>query len=173
MLRGGSAAGFFLKDELAAMKWSNHQITTLAGTYVLSGNLPFSLAVAAFSHLPDMVEFGPGKLIFSRHRGASHSVLLWVSVLILALPFAYHPLFQNTAVMFGHWGFKPWWVIAPGLGALFHLLEDALSISGIKLWGNKKIAVRLYRTGTPGEYAVTLGIVGLMIPFAYLLHHLR
>lgn len=153
------------------MKWANHQLTTLAGVYAVSGNLPFSLAVSAFSHLPDMVEFGPGKLIFRKHRGASHNVFLWIAVMILSLPFSQLQLIQQTAAALGHYGFQPWWVIAPGLGALFHLAEDAMSVGGITIWRGRKFAGKLYRTGTASEFAVTLGFVALMAPVAYL-HHI-
>ena len=154
------------------MKWSNHQITTLAGAYAVSGNLPFSLAVAAFSHLPDLVEYGPGKLIFHRHRGASHNVLLWLAVMLLALPFTHLPLVQQTAEAIGHYGFQPWWVIAPGLGALCHLAEDAMSVSGITVWNGRKLAGKLYRTGTASEYACALGFVAVTAPIAYYLHRM-
>ncbi len=150
------------------MKWANHQLTTLAGVYAVSGNLPFSIAVAAFSHLPDMVEFGPGKLVFSRHRGASHNIFLWLAVMLLFLPFAHYPLIQQAADVIGRYGFQPWWVIAPGLGALCHLTEDAMSVSGITIWRGRKFAGKLYRTGTASEFAVAMGFVVLMVPVAYL-----
>ena len=142
------------------MKWASHKVCTFAGVYAVSGgNLPLSLAIATFSHLPDIIEFGPGKLIFSKHRGASHSPILWLAVAALLWSFSYHPIIQQGVELFGGYGFASWWVLLPAMGALCHLIGDALSKSGIPIWNGTRLAGRLYRTGTASEYMVVGGVL--------------
>lgn len=146
------------------MKWFSHQVCTFAGTYAISSNLPLSFAVSAFSHLPDVIEYGAGKLIFRKHRGVSHNPIFWLVILALSWPCAYLPLIQETEVFLGKWGFfSKMCVLIPASGAFFHLAEDALSKSGIPLWNGKMVAGRLYKTGSRSELIIVLVIVILCL----------
>ena len=140
------------------MKWISHHVCTFACSFAISGNLPLSLAISTFSHLPDAIEFGPGKFIFRKHRGISHHPVFWIVILLLSYPFSYLPLLQQTEGLVGNWGFTSLWVLVPAMGALFHLVEDSMSKSGIKLWKTHRLAVNLYRTGTVSELLVVIGI---------------
>jgi len=84
---------------------------------------------------------------------------------VLSFPFSYTPLIQNAAAVAGSYGFEPWWVLLPGLGAYCHLVEDALSKSGIPLWNKMRIAAGFYRTGTAQEYLVSLTLAGICLAF--------
>ena len=149
------------------MKWISHKICTFAGVYAISDNLALSVAVSAFSHLPDLVEFGPGKLIFKKHRGASHSPMLWLGFIVLSWLCSYTALVQHTEGFFGKYGFTSLCVLIPAIGAFFHLAEDAMSKSGIVVWKGTKLAAGLYKTGTRMEGAVVLAVVILCaVPFA-------
>jgi len=144
------------------MKWVNHSACTFAGTYVLSSNLPLSFAVAAFSHLPDAIEYWPGNIIFRQHRGRSHSPALWICLLLASIFLVYTPWMQQAEAIMGPWGFgfTALWALVPALGGIFHLLEDSMSLSGIKMWKRKHpLALRLYKTGTRSEYFLVLGFV--------------
>ncbi|MEI7636058.1 MAG: hypothetical protein WCJ37_02045 [Syntrophus sp. (in: bacteria)] len=158
------------------MKWISHQICTFAGTYAISGNLPLSFAVSAFSHLPDVIEYGPGKYIFRKHRGVSHNPIFWFVILALSVPFSYLPVIQWAEVFLGRWDVFSKWnfsvmcVLIPATGALFHLVEDAMSKSGIPVWKGKMIVGRLYKTGTVSEFIVVLVIV-LLCMFPVLVSH--
>ncbi len=61
-------------------------------------------------------------------------------------------------------------VLIPATGALFHLVEDAMSKSGIPVWKGKMIVGRLYKTGTVSEFIVVLVIV-LLCMFPVLVSH--
>jgi hypothetical protein len=152
------------------MKWASHQIVTFAGTYAISRNLPLSIVVASFSCLPDAIEFGPGKLIF-KHRGLSHNPLFWLVILAVSWASSYLPIIQMTESFLGEWGFSKMFVLIPATGALFHLIEDALSKSGIPIWKGNKVAGNLYKTGTVSELFVVLGIVLICLIPVTISHH--
>lgn len=112
------------------------------------------MAISAFSYMPDLVEFGGGRLLFHKHRGMSHHPLLWIGILLAMLSLMFHPAIIQASEYLASIGAKPFWVLAPAMGALMHLVEDSLSLGGIPIWGNKKIAFKLYRTRTWAEAVV-------------------
>jgi len=131
----------------------------MAASYAVSGNVPLGMAIAAFSYLPNLVEFGPGRLLFHKHRGMSHHFILWIGVLLAMVPLMFHPTIIQVLENLASVGARPFWVLAPAIGALMHLAEDSMSLGGIPIWGEKKIAFRLYRTGTLTEVAVVAAFV--------------
>jgi hypothetical protein len=137
------------------VKWISHKLITFAIYYTLSEAPIQSLLASTSSILPDGIEMGPGRVIFRKHRGASHNPLLWfltlpvlfyllkkmLSEIALALPGAYIP--EPQAIF-----------LAITIGITLHLTADSLSDSGIPLIGKKRIALRLYRTFTLSEFTV-------------------
>ncbi len=152
------------------MKWVSHQISTFAATYAISRNLPMSVAVSAFSCLPDAIELGAGRLIF-KHRGMSHNPLFWLVILFASCFLSFLPVVHMAEASLGRWGFTEMCVLIPAIGAFFHLIEDALSKSGIPLWNGNMIAGGLYKTGTASELMVVLVIVLVCSVTAVITHH--
>ena len=145
------------------MTWEGHLISTLALTYAVTKNIPFSIAISSFSHLPDLIEFNAGRLVFRKHRGVSHSPFLWICILLAMLPLTRHPMVTDSARLLASIGAEPYWILFPAIGAFMHLAEDALSFSGIPLWKGKKIALRFYKTGTITEVTTIIGLLAVAL----------
>jgi membrane-bound metal-dependent hydrolase YbcI (DUF457 family) len=136
------------------VRWINHKLTTFAIYYTLSGDLIQSLLASTSSILPDAIEMGPGKAIFRKHRGVSHNPLFWFFALAI-LFFLFRERLPVTSVV--PVAFIPGpeaLFLAVATGVTLHLIADALSSSGIPLWGNKRIALKLYKTFTLSEFAI-------------------
>lgn len=129
------------------MKWYHHRLSSVALALLLgSGPVGAGLAYAG-SVLPDLVEGrAPAEGFFfskwrrerwlSRHRGASHW-FGWYAAAAVYGYLVYPPL---------HWLF---------LGALFHLLGDALTPGGVPLLPSKngpRLIFGFFRTGSAGEF---------------------
>jgi len=152
------------------VKWISHKLTTFAIYYTLSEDPVRSLIASTSSILPDTIELGPGKLLFRKHRGASHNPLLWLFTLpiLFTLFKRYYPILQlpflPTAEAF---------FLAIASGITLHLITDALSGGGIPFIGNKRISLRLYKTFTLSELIVVslilvLCAVGLVLRRSFL-----
>jgi len=150
------------------MTWKGHMISTFAASYAFSQNVPLSMTVSAFSYLPDLVELGGGRLLFHKHRGMSHNLFMWIGILLAMIPLMFHPTIIQMSESLMAIGAEPFWVLAPAMGALMHLVEDSLSLGGIPIWRNKKVAFKLYRTGTMTEAFVVAGfvIVAVILTFS-------
>ncbi|MBS3921313.1 MAG: metal-dependent hydrolase [Deltaproteobacteria bacterium] len=131
------------------MKWISHKLTTFAIYYTLSGDLIQSLIASASSILPDAIEIGPGRAIFRKHRGVSHNPLLWFFALAVLFCLFRKRLPDTTIVPVAFIPGPEALFLAIATGVTLHLIADALSGSGIPLLGNKKIALKLYKTFTP------------------------
>ena len=120
------------------MKWTNHQVVGYALAYAVTGNLLLSLVSLPMSIMPDAIEGGP-TLKLLKHRSWSHNVLLWGALSLLAyftLP-SHRPL-----------------VTAAIVGVASHFLCDSLTMSGIPIWKNKALRLKLFETGSVAEYLV-------------------
>lgn len=141
------------------MKWINHKLTTLAIFYTVSGDIIQSFIASASSTLPDLVEIGPGKLIFKKHRGVSHNPLFWLGV----LPLLYYLLKKTTPevnlIPLPYLPNQESLFFAIAAGVVLHLGADSLSSYGIPLFGNKRIAVKAYKTFTFSEFSMVLFIL--------------
>jgi hypothetical protein len=123
------------------MKWKNHQVVGYALAYAVTGNLLLSLISLPMSVLPDAIE-GVPKLKFLKHRGWSHNVLLWGALSLMAY-FAFPP-------------HRPL-VTAAIIGVASHFLCDGLTMSGIPIWKNKALTLKLFVTGSVAEYIIAYG----------------
>ncbi|HET6460269.1 MAG TPA: metal-dependent hydrolase [Syntrophales bacterium] len=123
------------------MKWKNHQVVGYAVAYVVTGDILSSLISLPMSVLPDAIE-GMPKLKFLKHRGWSHNILLWGALSHIAyLVFPSHrPL-----------------VMAAIIGLASHFLCDCLTMSGVPIWKNKVLKLRLFVTGSVAEYVIAYG----------------
>jgi membrane-bound metal-dependent hydrolase YbcI (DUF457 family) len=156
------------------MTWKSHTAVTAAITYAVTLDPGFAAAAAIGAVLPDRIEF---ILPWLKHRGNSHALALWVFlVTIIAVTYATSTQIglENEA-----WNQFTYYAFAVVIGAIFHLLEDMCSVSGIPLlptWfhpGQKAptIKVPLYKTGTISEFvvagillAISAGVIALRAP---------
>lgn len=124
------------------MTWVSHSIVAVS-VASLVGSAPADVVVAAFaSRLPDQLEIIP----FLGHRGWSHSIAVWSVITIIVA------LMDPASVIYL-------------LGPLSHIVADALSISGIPVFGRRSRMIRLplYRTGRLSELVAVFAIAGVAI----------
>lgn len=129
------------------MRWVSH--IAIAGAVTALANPLLVPAAMLGATAPDWLEWVITKLNGYRlkHRGPTHYVSAWG----LAV------LFFSSGLDFRGVG------LAFALGGLSHVLCDALTVTGVPFgpWSDRRFHLfggRL-RTGAPGEYAVTLGVV--------------
>lgn len=158
------------------MKWVNHRVVgfslpfAFTGLTTLAGYLPpataiyffFSLAASAFSTLPDSIE---GRRLILKHRGISHNLFAWL-LLFGAAGIVWLMAMKSLSEILPTGGlFSPLnLAFFAGLslfaGVLTHLLADALTMTGVPLSPVKKrFALKLFRTGAPIEYVISLFIL--------------
>jgi inner membrane protein len=137
------------------MKWINHM--AIAGA-VCAVWRPELVPVALLgSTAPDWLEFilnGIG--IHTAHRTTTHYVSVWFAGVLFAL-FVYD--WHGVALAFC-------------AGGLSHLFADMLTIAGVPIgwWSttNSNLFGGRLRTGQPGEYFVSAGVIIVCIGVAYL-----
>ena len=136
------------------MRWQYHKLTSGAAIYAVTGGyLPTCMAMIG-SILPDLLEMG-----IVRHRTVTHWSPPWI---VLALVF-YGACWLSPNV----WPYLFFFIC---VGALLHLGEDYLSVTGIPFRspGSPRRGAGLYVTGSMGEAALTISFTGfcLMVAFA-------
>lgn len=142
------------------MKWISHQIVAFSMVYSVTGEPLPSLIASASTTLPDVIESGFGKIFFKKHRGLSHNPVLWIILIALLynyrgkwfpeIPITLSKLLDIDSITL---------TTAIASGILLHLFADFLSSYGIPLWGERRIAMKLYKTFTFSEFIMVLGIL--------------
>lgn len=117
-------------------------------------NVPVVFAMLG-SVLPDMdikwAGMYRGNGLFTSHRGITHHVVVGIIALlsIFLVPMFFH---LPTLIMDFYKGFV--------VGYISHLFADAMTSSGIPYWRHKdRIAVKLFRTKSFGEYAFVFALL--------------
>lgn len=134
------------------MRWQYHKLTSGAVIYSVTGGYFPTLMAMLGSIMPDLLEMG-----IVRHRTVTHWPPPWI---ILAL------------VSYGAcWFFPNIWLYLfffISIGALLHLCEDYLSVTGIPFRspGSPRRGAGLYITGTMGEAVLAMSVTGLFFIFA-------
>lgn len=129
------------------MKWVNHVI--IAGSISVAIDPVLVPGAVLGATAPDWLEWLISPIKRVKHRGVTHYLVNWIATVL------FFGLFWD----FRHLGF------AFSLGGLFHILTDAMTISGIPVgwWSDRKFYLfggRL-KTGSPPEYMIS-GIVVLV-----------
>lgn len=130
------------------MRWINHQTTTALLVYAGTGNLSAATVATIGSVLPDAMEFPLRG--FAKHRGLSHYPYLYGA----AAASAWYVWWFGANLL-------AYYIFMMLLGALIHLLEDAMSPRGIH-WGlpsGKRRGLGLYQPFAPSEYLVAMALV--------------
>ena len=143
------------------MTWRNHRFVTAAIAYVLDLPVEGIIVSVIASTFPDKLEFiFPVKL---KHRGISHFWAMYLGLFLMA-HFNFLKLNPSLSLLI------EWFM----LGCLFHILEDALSKSGVIFFPGtlKKIKLgELYATRSFSENLVAFVIVGICLGIkAWLVH---
>ncbi len=147
------------------MKWINHQVVTGVIMYAVTENLLIAVCGMAGAILPDRVEGNPRRGILSwgwrsRHRGWSHWPLLYIALMGVLLKWQGIP--PLAALSFSEFAAAEH-PVAIGLslciGALLHILEDAVCGKVPVLTPNHKYGIRLFAVGSMGEYIFALATV--------------
>jgi membrane-bound metal-dependent hydrolase YbcI (DUF457 family) len=134
------------------MTWKSHIAVTTTGAYALTLNPTLAALAGAGSVLPDRLEL---LLPFLKHRGNSHSLVLWIGgTLAAGVAAILHPPCLPLVPLLG--------------GGLAHTLEDMCSVSGVPMLPGVRakkssniIKIPLYKTGQPSEVVVTALLVAL------------
>lgn len=135
------------------MRWQYHKLTSGAAVYAVTGGYFTTFMAMLGSIIPDMLEMG-----IIRHRTVTHWPLPWI---VLA------------AVSYGVcWASPNIWLYLfffICIGALLHLGEDYLSVTGIPFRspGSPRRGAGLYATGTMGEAFLAMSITGLFLVIAW------
>jgi membrane-bound metal-dependent hydrolase YbcI (DUF457 family) len=149
------------------VKWISHKLTTFAIYYTISGDPIQSLIASASSTLPDAIEMGPGRAIFPKHRGGSHNPLFWFFALAILFCLFRKGLPRTTVVPVAFIPGPEALFLAIATGVTLHLIADSFSGSGIPLLGNKRIALKFYKTFTLSEFAVvSFVLISCAVSFA-------
>ncbi len=123
------------------MTWLTH----IAGGFFLyrlfQGEIePVTMGFCLFGSIfPDWMEGPPGRR-WLKHRGLSHSILLWLAVALL-VPFLMPERFLILVKYFL-------------LGVTSHLLLDSLTVYGIPLFRERTVGFRIVKTGRTSEIVV-------------------
>ena len=123
------------------MTWLTH----IAGGFFLyrlfhGGIEPVTMGLCLFGSIfPDWMEGPPGRR-WLKHRGLSHSILLWLAVALL-IPFLVPEGFLTFVKYFL-------------LGVTSHLLLDSLTVYGVPLFRERTVGFRIVKTGKVSEIVV-------------------
>lgn len=139
------------------MTWKSHIAITYCAGLAATLNPTSAAIISLGSTLPDKIE-----IVFPilKHRGNSHSLSLWVAVLVLSSSLS---LLWPQAISLSY-------IL---LGGVAHLLQDMLSVRGIPLGiqtrtlRSPQVRIPLYRTRTFSELAVAFILCLCFLTIAY------
>ena len=135
------------------MRWQYHKLTSGAAIYAVTGGYLPTLMAMLGSIIPDLLEMG-----IVRHRTLTH----WPPPWILLTLFSYVQCWFSPSI----WLYLFFFICT---GALLHLGEDYLSVTGIPFRSpcSPRRGAGLYLTGTMGEAFLAMAITVLFFLFAW------
>lgn len=135
------------------MKWVNHTLIAGAVTATLNPSLVPGAILGATA--PDWLEWLISPIRKVKHRGVTHWLVNWIIAV----------LFFWLVWDFRHLG------LAFSLGGLWHILTDAMTISGVPVgpWSDRKIYLfgGKLKTGSPTEYLISAVVVLICATIAW------
>ena len=135
------------------MRWRYHKLTSGAAIYAVTGGYFPTFMAMLGSILPDLLEM---RII--RHRTVTHWPMPWIALALVC----------NGVSRFspGVWLYLFFFIV---IGALLHLGEDYLSVTGIPLRspGGPRRGAGFYVTGTMGEAVLAMSVVGTFLLIAW------
>ena len=140
------------------MKWVNHEIVTGVIVYGWTGDLMSAAFAMGGAIFPDKVEGRPGTSYWSwraRHRGWSHWPVIYIALYAI-MHIGWLPRDSEMAL---YGGFIC-------VGALLHILEDAVCGKVPFLFPWQKVGIKLFTVGSVTEYLFSMAVVIL----SYIIH---
>jgi len=136
------------------MRWQYHKLTSGAAIYAATGGYFPTLMAMLGSIMPDLLELG-----IIRHRTVTHWPPPWIVLALLS--FGACRFFPNV------WLYLFFFIC---IGALLHLGEDYLSVTGIPFRspGSPRWGAGLYVTGTMWEAILAMSVMGIFLLIAWL-----
>lgn len=135
------------------MRWQFHKLTSGAVVYAVTGGyFPTCMAMIG-SIIPDLLEMG-----IVRHRTITHWPQPWIVLFLVSYGACRH--FPNV------WMYLFSYIC---IGALLHLGEDYLSVTGIPFRSPRcpRRGAGLYVTGSFGEAVLAMFVTGLFLLIAW------
>jgi inner membrane protein len=135
------------------MRWQYHKLTSGAAVYAVTGGYFPALMAMLGSILPDLLEMG-----IVRHRTLTHWPAPWIILAFIC--------YGACCFSLGVWLYLFFFIV---IGALLHLGEDYLSVTGIPLRspGGLRRGAGFYVTGTMGETVLAMSVVGIFLLIAW------
>jgi inner membrane protein len=137
------------------MRWQYHKLTSGAAIYAVTGGyIPTCMAMIG-SIMPDLMEMG-----IVRHRTVTHWPLPWIILALVS--------YETCRLSPNIWIYIFTFIC---IGALLHLGEDYLSVTGIPFRlpvSTRRKGLGMYVTGTMGETILAISIIGLFLSIAWL-----
>ena len=137
------------------MKWVNHRLLTTVLVYSATDSFIYAACGFVGSTLPDYLEGRPprDKKAYwqwrSRHRRTTHWSVPYLTV-IMALMVLHQQLLLESWVWYA-----AKLIIFVNVGALLHILEDAVCGKVPLISRTGKIGIKLFRVGSAFEYLFT------------------
>lgn len=156
------------------MKWVSHKIVTGSIVFAITGSPILSIVAAMGSIFPDAVEGFPNESNYDtwrkNHRQLSHWFFPYFLVFCLFISFAGFQGYVSlgTKELFGVLQGRGFLLIFSlfaayfSLGALFHILQDAICGKVPGITREEKFGVKLFKVGSKEEYIVVLGILSFL-----------
>lgn len=148
------------------MKWLNHQVLTGVAVYALTDDLLLTACGMAGAIFPDKVEGNPKRGLLSigwrsRHRGWSHWLALYLALLFFILQLGDFSLVSSSGetVVSLKAASVQWMAGFFCVGALLHILEDAVCGKVPVFTPNHKMGIKLFSVGSVSEYIFVLVVL--------------
>jgi len=127
------------------MRWPNHVLIAGAVTVTIDPALAPGAILGATA--PDWLEWLIYPIRKVKHRGVTHYLVVWLALVVF---FWLGPDFRHLGLAFS-------------LGGLWHILTDAMTISGVPVgpWSDRKMYLfgGKLKTGSPTEYIIAAVVV--------------
>ena len=139
------------------MKAINHRLSTASFVVMIGGSWLEVLYCFLFGSIPDQIERIGSKRVIA-HRGLSHDIGLWASLILFVKLFPFSPPFL---ISFGSphlneiFLFRTWMLFFPGL---LHSLQDLLTPKGVPFLG-LRVSLPIFQHGVWKEYLFSWGLV--------------
>ena len=145
------------RTEVKRMKWVTHEVVTGVLVYTATEDLTLTACAMAGAVIPDRLDGDPRKardywLWRSGHRGWSHWPAPYLFVIAAVLS-------AGQGMDLG--GDDRWFMlpVAVMVGALLHILEDAVCGKVPLVFPGEKIGIKLFPVGSFREYFFGLAVV--------------
>ncbi len=151
------------------MKWSNHKLVTTVVVLAGTGNFLYAAYSFLGSVLPDRLEGKPPKESKaywkwrSKHRQTTHWTVPYLLIIATLM-------YLHKIEIINDWSWElAKFIIFVCVGALLHILEDALCGKVPLIWRKHKIGLKLFKVGSSWEYFISYTICVIALYYRFML----